>query len=140
MTLQMPRRLKRWTHQAIRTRMGPGGAVGAGRLAGAAFVTAAIVSALEFTCTSQVYLPTLMYMTQVAGHRLRATGLLLLYNTMFVAPLVVLFLLSAGGAGSRSLGAFFVRKTAAIKLAMTFLLTGFSLYMLAIGARMLRPL
>jgi cytochrome c biogenesis protein CcdA len=140
MTLQMPRRLKRWTHQAIRRQMGRGATAGAGRLAGAAFATAAVISALEFTCSSQVYLPTLMYMTQVEEHRLRATWLLLLYNAMFVAPLVALFLLSSLGASSRSLGAFFVRKTAAIKLAMTFLLAGFSLYILAISAHMLRPL
>jgi cytochrome c biogenesis protein CcdA len=140
MTLQMPKPLKRWTHQAIRARMGSSTPSGAGRLAIAAFATAVIVSALEFTCTSQVYLPTLMYMNQVEGQRLRATWLLLLYNAMFVAPLVVLFTLAALGASSRSLGAFFVRRTAAIKLAMTFLLAGFSLYMLVIGARILRPL
>jgi cytochrome c biogenesis protein CcdA len=146
MTLQMPRRLKRWTHQVIRTQMSPGSecayapAIGAGRLAGAAFATAAVISALEFTCSSQVYLPTLIYMTQVEEHRLRATWLLLLYNAMFVAPLVALFLLSSLGASSRSLGAFFVRRTAAIKLVMTFLLAGFSLYILAISAQMLRPL
>jgi cytochrome c biogenesis protein CcdA len=140
MTLQMPKRLKRWTHQAIRTRMGPGAGMSAGRLAGAAFATAAIVSTLEFTCTSQVYLPTLMYMAQIDGQRLRATWLLLLYNAMFVAPLILLFLLSALGASSRTLGAFFAHKTAMTKLAMTFLLAGFSIYMFAVGARMLRPL
>jgi cytochrome c biogenesis protein CcdA len=137
MTLQLPKPLKRLTHRAIRTQMGARGPMSAGRLAGAAFASAVAVSALEFTCTSQVYLPTLMYMTQVEGHRLRATWLLVLYNLMFVAPLVVLFLLSALGANSRSVGAFFARKTAITKLAMSFLFASLSLYMFTVSARMI---
>jgi cytochrome c biogenesis protein CcdA len=137
MTLQLPKPLKRLTHRAIRTQMGAKGPMSAGRLAGAAFASAVVVSALEFTCTSQVYLPTLMYMTQVEGHRLRATWLLVLYNLMFVAPLVVLFLLSALGANSRSVGAFFARKTAITKLAMSFLFASLSLYMFTVSARMI---
>jgi hypothetical protein len=135
-TLQMPRRLKLWTHRVIRERMGPGSAISVGRLAAAAFVTALMVSALEFTCTSQVYLPTLMYMVQVEGHRLRAVALLVLYNLMFVAPLIALFMLAYYGVNSRTIAAFFVRKTAATKLAMALLFVGFSIYLFVVGARM----
>jgi hypothetical protein len=76
-------------------------------------------------------------MTQVEGHRLRATGLLLLYNAMFVTPLIVLFLLSALGANSRCAGAFFARRTAMTKLAMSFFFAGLSLYMFTVSARMI---
>jgi thiol-disulfide isomerase/thioredoxin len=82
----------------------------------------------------------LMYMTQVEGHRLRATGLLLLYDLMFVAPLIVLFFLSSLGVSSRALAAFFTRRTALSKLAMSVLFAGFSIYMFMVSVRMLSPL
>jgi hypothetical protein len=130
-TLQLPRALKLRIHQAIRTQLG------LRHLALAAFATAVVVSALEFTCTSQVYLPTLMYMAQAGNQRLRATLLLLLYNLMFVLPLIVIFLAASLGVSTRTLARLATRHTATAKLAMSLLFVGFTIYLCIASVRML---
>jgi cytochrome c biogenesis protein CcdA len=129
--LQLPRALKLWIHQAIRTQLG------LRHLALAAFATAVVVSALEFACTSQVYLPTLMYMAQAGDQRFRATLLLLLYNLMFVLPLVAIFLAAYWGVSTRRLAQLAARHTASAKLAMSLLFVGFTAYLVTVSVRML---
>jgi cytochrome c biogenesis protein CcdA len=127
--LQMPRALKLKVHAAIRTRLG------LRQLAPAAFFTAVVVSALEFTCTSQVYLPTLMYMAQAGEQRLKAFALLILYNLMFVLPLILLSTAAYFGASARALAQLAARHTATAKLAMSLLFIGFSLYLFSVSLR-----
>jgi hypothetical protein len=129
--LQLPRALKLRIHQAIRTQLG------LRHLALAAFATAVVVSALEFACTSQVYLPTLMYMAQAGDQRFRATLLLLLYNLMFVLPLVAIFLAAYWGVSTRRLAQLAARHTASAKLAMSLLFVGFTVYLVTVSVRML---
>jgi cytochrome c biogenesis protein CcdA len=166
-TLQLPRALKQRLHQVIRGRFAS--ALGARRsapgsdksqralfrswpyrapsaerralpsLAVAAFGTAVIVSVLEFTCTSQVYLPTLVYMAQAGDQRLRATALLLLYNLIFVLPLILLFLAAALGMSTRSLAKLAARHTATARLAMSLLFIGFSIYLFKVSMQLFVP-
>jgi hypothetical protein len=128
--LQLPRSLKRRVHQIIRTQ------IGVRHLAGAAFGTAVVVSALEFTCTSQVYLPTLMYIAQAGQERFRATLLLLLYNLVFVLPLILLFTIAYLGVSTQALARFAARHTATAKLAMSLLFVGFTIYLFSVSLRM----
>ena len=128
--LQLPRGVKLQIHQVIRTQMR------VRHLALAAFSTAVLVSALQFVCTSQIYLPTLMYMAQVGGQRLRAISLLLLYNLMFVLPLIVIFLSAYFGVSARTMAKLAARHTATAKLAMSLLFVGFTLYLCTVTARM----
>ena len=128
--LQLPRGVKLQIHQVIRTQMR------LRHLALAAFSTAVLVSALQFVCTSQIYLPTLMYMAQVGGQRLRAISLLLLYNLMFVLPLIVIFLSAYFGVSARTMAKLAARHTATVKLAMSLLFVGFTLYLCTVTARM----
>jgi hypothetical protein len=128
--LQLPRALKLHIHQAIRTQLG------LRHLAVAAFATAVVVSALEFACTSQIYLPTLMYMAQAGDQRFRATALLLAYNLMFVLPLVVIILLAYSGVSTRTLAKLAARHTATAKLAMSLMFVGFTIYLFTVSVRM----
>jgi hypothetical protein len=95
--LQLPDRIKRRIHDAMRT------ALTARRLFLASLGIGFAVTLLESVCTGQMYLPALAYL---AGHPelgRRAWVLLLLYNAMFVLPQVVVFVVAYRGAGSRRL-------------------------------------
>jgi hypothetical protein len=52
--------------------------------------------------------------------------LLLLYNLMFVLPLIVLFPAAFFGVSTRTMSKLAARHTAAAKLAMSFLFVGFT--------------
>lgn len=82
----------------------------------AAFVTGLIVSLLELACTGQIYLPTIIFIASNPATRALGTSYLLLYNLFFIAPLVVVFVLSYFGTTSVQLGLFLKKRTAAIKL------------------------
>jgi cytochrome c biogenesis protein CcdA len=94
--LQLPCGIKRLVHRVARTQMRGHTAIWAGLACGAA------VTALESVCTGQMYLPTLVLMSRESGGG-RTWGLLLLYNLMFVMPLLVVFGLAALGVRSRRL-------------------------------------
>ena len=105
MALQLPGFLRRRSRQLIREESR--GAEAQGRLW--RFVVAAVVagfgiSVLELVCTGQVYLPTIVFVMGVP--ELAANGFLylVLYNLMFVAPLVVVFTLAYLGTSSQQLG------------------------------------
>jgi hypothetical protein len=90
-TLQLPDGVKRRIHDVMRTRLRTGNLLAGG------FVIGLSVTALESVCTGQVYLPTLVVVARGGGGAARAWGYLLLYNLMFVLPLVLVFLLAFFG-------------------------------------------
>lgn len=92
-----------------------------------ALVAGVLVSIFELACTGQVYLPTLMLVTGDAALRARAVSYLLLYNLMFILPLLLILALTHFGLSSQGLAAFFKKRIAASKLALAILF-------LAIGA------
>jgi len=53
--------------------------------------------------------------------RVRAFVFLVLYNLLFVLPLVVVFILAYYGTGSKQLTRFLQRRAATVKLGMTLL-------------------
>lgn len=83
-----------------------------------AFLTGLAVSIIELACTGQVYLPTIIFVMRVPSLRVRAFIYLLLYNLLFVSPLVVIFTLASYGTTSKQLTLFLQARAAAIKLAM----------------------
>ena len=111
MTLQLPGALKQQIHAVIRH--------GARhrRFVAAAFVLGALVAIIELPCTGQAYLPTIAYMVRDAQLRANALFHLLLYNVLFVAPLVVIFILAAFGLTHERLAAALARHAAAVKFA-----------------------
>jgi len=89
----------------------------------AAFVAGVTVSLLELACTGQVYLPTIIFINRIPQLRIRALLYLVLYNLLFVLPLIVVFVLTYFGTNSLELGRFLRRRAATIKL-LTALLFG----------------
>jgi len=111
MRLKLPTRLRRRINQVIRE----GARMRA--FVGVTFVTGAVISVIELACTGQVYLPTIIFVLGVPGLRTRAGLYLVLYNLMFVLPLVVVFLLAYFGTTAQQLGLFIHRRASTIKLA-----------------------
>jgi MFS family permease len=111
--LRLPEFLRRRAHRAIRE----GSKVR--NFVWAAFVTGFLVSLLELACTGQVYLPTIIFVTGVPELRVNAFLYLLLYNLMFIVPLVVIFVLVYYGTTSLQLAGF-MRRNAAMVKALTF--------------------
>ncbi|MBM4464157.1 MAG: hypothetical protein FJ014_01080 [Chloroflexi bacterium] len=87
-----------------------------------AFVTGIVVSFLELACTGQVYLPTIVFVISQPAMRVRALLFLVLYNLLFILPLVVVFILVYyGSAGSKQLTHFLQQRAATVKLGMALL-------------------
>lgn len=110
MALKLPEFLRRRVHQAIRE------GAGVRNYVWAAFVTGFLVSLLEFACTGQVYLPTIIFVTGVPELRANAFLYLVLYNVMFIVPLVIIFLLVYYGTTSFQLAGFMRRHLALVKV------------------------
>ncbi len=127
MSLKLPTRLRRVINKLIRESM---------KVRYLALISLALgfaIALLEFTCTGQVYLPTLLFVMGVPEMRVRAFSYLLLYNLAFILPMVVVFTVAFLGASSEELGLFLSRHTAPIKLATAFIflaLGGWLLYAL----------
>lgn len=121
MRLAMPTRLRRRVNQAIRER------AGAKAFVPVIFVTGVVVSVIELACTGQVYLPTILFVLGVPEMQAQAGFYLVLYNLVFILPLVVVFVLAYFGTTSQQLGLLIHRHTAKVKLAtaaLFFLLAG----------------
>jgi cytochrome c biogenesis protein CcdA/glutaredoxin len=86
--------------------------------AAGAFFAGLAISFLELACTGQIYLPTLIFVSSVPELRLQAIAFLLLYNAMFILPLIVVFILAYFGTTSKDLTVFLHKRAAAVKLGM----------------------
>ena len=83
-----------------------------------AFTAGILISFLELACTGQVYLPTIIFVRSIPELRLKAFSYLILYNLLFILPLVIIFILVYYGTTSKQLTEFFQKKAAIVKLAM----------------------
>ena len=96
-----------------------------------AFATGFVVSLIELACTGQVYLPTILFVMSVPEMRAQAISYLLLYNVLFILPLVAVFGLAYAGTSSQKMAAFVNKQTATVKLltaAIFFVLAVWLLY------------
>ncbi len=119
MTLQVPNSLKKRIHRIIRTREGELEASGnpqSTRFLLAAIGIGFIVTLLQSTCTSQVYLPTILFVTHIPSLRSSAILYLILYNLVYILPLVAIFVIVYWGTTSEQLSFFLQRRTSTIKL------------------------
>ncbi len=87
----------------------------------AAVVIGFLVSITEFVCTGQVYLPTILFVTEVPELRMRGLAYLFLYNLAFVVPLVVVFGAGYRGTTSLDLSLFWRKHAKSVKLITSFL-------------------
>ena len=123
MRLKLPQCLRQRVNKVIRQR-----AKGS-TLAISALVTGLIVSILELACTGQVYLPTIIFVMGVPGLRAKAFAYLLLYNLLFVLPLLIVFVFVYHGSNSRQLMRVMRQRAGTIKLATTVLLFGMAIWL-----------
>ena len=110
MKLQLPDFLKKRIHKTIRKESK------SNRYFLAAVASGFVVSILEFTCTGQVYLPTILFVTNIPSMRVSAASYLVFYNVMFIVPLLAIFGVVYWGVTSEQLGFFLQRRASSIKL------------------------
>ena len=124
--LQLPRALKQRIHKVIREQTRTSGVIIG------AIVIGFVISALELVCTGQVYLPTLTFVAGVEGMRANAIAYLLLYNLMFVVPLLIVFGCVYWGTTSVQLGGVLQRHLVSVKIAIGLLLFGLGTWLVLI--------
>jgi thiol-disulfide isomerase/thioredoxin len=110
MKLQLPEFLKKRIHRTIRERSK------SSRYFGAAVAAGFIISLLEFTCTGQVYLPTILFVMNIPSLKTGAFSYLILYNVFFILPLLVIFGVVYWGVTSEQLAFFLQKRVMTIKL------------------------
>jgi hypothetical protein len=110
MKLQLPDFLKKRIHETIRKESK------SSRYFVAAIASGFVISLLEFTCTGQVYLPTILFVTNIPSLKTSAVFYLVLYNLMFILPLLIIFGVVYWGVTSEQLGFFLQKRASTIKL------------------------
>ncbi|MBN2120345.1 MAG: hypothetical protein JW734_04765 [Candidatus Omnitrophica bacterium] len=88
------------------------------------------VSVLEAVCTGQVYLPIITFVLRSPYLRIRALLYLILYNLMFIIPLIVVFLFALWGVSSPEFSAFLKKKFGFIRICMAVLFAALGVFLL----------
>ena len=94
------------------------------RLVLAALAVGFCVSLVEAVCTGQVYLPTCVLIMQDPQFRVRAAFYLVLYNLMFIVPLVAVFVLALLGYESKGFNDFFKKHLGLTKILLCVVFLG----------------
>ncbi|MFA5090741.1 MAG: hypothetical protein WC510_06940 [Candidatus Omnitrophota bacterium] len=135
--LKLPQAIKNRIHTLIGSHYRKGHKNEAGRerkgifgLMIASLTTGFLVSLLESVCTGQVYLPTIVFVLKATPLKIQALGYLLLYNLMFIAPLVIIFILAMLGVTSLEFSRLLKRHLSKVKIAMAFLFFGLGVFLL----------
>jgi hypothetical protein len=123
MKLQLPKTIKTKIHSTIIKKMSLSNCIIG------AFFSGIIVSFLEFGCTGQVYLPTIIFVLNKPAFTKQGYFYLLLYNLFFILPLFLILILFYIGTTSKKLANFSSKNIPAVKLilALFFFLLGISL-------------
>jgi len=95
-----------------------------------AFIVGILISFLELACTGQIYLPTIIFVSSIPELRLQAISYLVLYNLLFILPLVVIFILVYFGTSSKDLTQYLQKNSALVKLAMTVVFVALGIWLL----------
>ncbi len=130
--LQLPKFLKKRINLVIGSKMREK-QKGIFGLVVASFVVGFLVSLLEAVCTGQVYLPTIVFILKNTDLKLKALSYLLLYNFMFILPLVVIFLLSLLGVSSAGLSNFLKKNLGRIKILLAVVFIGLGILILSLN-------
>ena len=97
------------------------------------FGVGVVVSLVESVCTGQVYLPTIAFILRTTEHRSGAFGYLILYNGMFIVPIIVLAGMVLAGVHSQRLLAWQNRNAVVTRLVMAGLFAGLALLLVITG-------
>jgi cytochrome c biogenesis protein CcdA len=124
MTLQLPERNKGMIHRLIRDQ------ARTGFVATGAFLVAFPVSLFEFMCTGQTYLPTIVLIFSQNVLRDRAVLFLIVYNLLFVLPLVLITSIAYFGITSEHLVAWLKKNAVVVKVATAVLFIALSSFLM----------
>ena len=125
MKLQLPKSVKKLIGRTIKQQ------VQLKYFALIAVITGVLIALFEFLCTGQVYLPTIMVIVaEVPEYQALGVLYLVLYNIMFVLPLIIIFGLVYFGMSSEQLQGVLDRNRAIIKLLFTAVFFGLGLFLL----------
>jgi len=124
MLLKLPEPMRKRINAAIRKGRG------STHYAIGAFFAGILISFLELACTGQIYLPTIIYVSSIPELRLQAIFYLILYNLLFILPLVIIFVLVYFGTTSKDLTKFLQKNAAIVKLAMTIVFITLGIWLL----------
>lgn len=124
MKLQLPMALKKKIHGIIRvqTRSPKAGFLGT-------FALGFVIAATEVVCTGQVYLPTITFIMTVPELRVYAFFNLILYNLMFIIPLVGVFVAAYLGITSEKMALATKTHTGKVKLLTAILFIGLGVFL-----------
>lgn len=131
--LQLPEAVKKKIHSIIGLHYRKSGEAAKPhifRLALSALTTGFLVSILEAVCTGQVYLPTITFVLKATHLKLEALGYLLLYNLMFIVPLLIIFLFALWGVTSEQFSKVLKKRLLLIKMLMAILFFGLGIFLL----------
>ena len=119
MMLQLPMALKKKVHGIIRvqTRSPKAGFLGT-------FLLGFVIAITEVVCTGQVYLPTIGYIMTLPKLRGHAFSYLVLYNIMFIVPLVGIFVAAFFGVTSERMALVTKQHTGTVRLLTGILFIG----------------
>jgi len=95
-----------------------------------AFVTGFLVSLLESVCTGQAYLPTISFILKTAPLKLQAMGYLVLYNVMFVVPLLIIYIFAIFGVTSERFAKILKKYLSTIKFLTAALFFAFGIFLI----------
>lgn len=95
-----------------------------------AFVAGILISFLELACTGQIYLPTIIFVSSIPELRLQAILYLVVYNLLFIMPLVVIFVLVYFGTTSKDLTRFLQKNASWVKLGMSVVFVALGVWLL----------
>lgn len=96
----------------------------------AAFVNGFIIALLELGCTGQVYVPTIALVLRMPELRLHALIYLILYNVLFIIPLIIIFILAYQGFSSQNFARFTNRHFGVVKLSTALLFFALGLFLI----------
>ncbi len=122
-SLKLPKDLRKTINRQISTKMRKGS------LWFWAIFLGVAISLLESICTGQIYLPIIT--TMIKKGNAEAFWLLILYNIMFIVPLIAVFAVTFAGASSEQLTNFFKRHLLLSKILVTtlFFILGLILFL-----------
>jgi cytochrome c biogenesis protein CcdA len=137
LTLKLPDAVKNQIHKVIGFHYRKAKATGAAeermgipRLVLSAFITGFLVSILEAVCTGQTYIPTITFVLKTAPHKTQAFLYLVLYNVMFIVPLLAIFILALFGFTSEQFSRTLKKHLLTIKLLMAAVFISFGVFLI----------
>jgi len=92
-----------------------------------------LVSLLEAVCTGQVYLPTIFFILKLPHLRLKALFYLIIYNLMFIFPLVLIFILFLLGVTSQRFNNFLRKHLGVFKIALALIFLTLGIFILFVS-------